>query len=183
MFSAVLPFQTQVLFYYCSDPYRLPQSGPKSAAAGISKCLCPAMTAAFVLIQLKLLPSLGSRIPSWPFPPPWANPTPSPAAQMGRPQILRNAFLAEDMWLLQGLPFIPRPGIWPPQRAYTSFGPKRGEHFPCIIWNSEAFPGARHLKQKRTFRASPNHSHPLQPESCFFVEDYHHSWNLNRHSS
>jgi len=72
---------------------------------------------------------------------------------MGRPQIPRNAFLAEDTWLLQGLPFIPRLGIWPPQRVHTSFGPNMGEHFSYIILNAETFTVARHLKTKNKKKA------------------------------
>lgn len=91
---------------------------------------------------------------------------------MGRPQIPRNAFLAEDMWLLQGLPFIPRPRVWLTQRVRTSFGPKMGQHCSYIIWNTQAFTVARYLKKKKkkkTFRAPSNLSHSPYPEFPFFL--------------
>ena len=52
---------------------------------------------ALVLIQLRPLRIQGLGSPLGPVPPPRSNPAPSPAAQMGRPQIPRNAFLAEAM--------------------------------------------------------------------------------------
>ena len=107
---------------------------------------------------------------------------------MGRPQIPRNAFLAEDTWLLQGLPFIRRFGIWPPQRVHASFGPNMGEHFSYIILNTETFTVARHLKTKNKRKAllapPTNLCYPPHSEFLFFLNNMMVTCkNPNGHSS